>query len=50
MAATRTWKNVSSWELKIARNLTRSSRGTDGSWARSRMRALRSSSERSRLR
>src|SRR5713226_1227208 len=43
--ATRTMKNSSRFELKMARNLTRSSRGTVGSWASSSTRRLNSSQD-----
>src|SRR5580765_2508745 len=49
-AATRTWKNSSRFELKIARNLTRSSNGIKGSSASASTRALNSSQESSRFR
>ena len=48
--ATRTMKNSSRLDEKIAQNLTRSSRGSSGSAASSRTRAFRSSHESSRLR
>ena len=48
--ATRTWKNSSTLPLKIARNLARSSSGTDGSSASASTRAWNSSIESSRLR
>src|SRR5512145_1257353 len=48
-AATRTMKNSSRFELKIARNFTRSSSGTLGSWASSSTRRLNSSHDSSRL-
>ena len=47
--ATRTMKNSSRFELKMARNFTRSSRGTLGSWASSSTRRLNSSQDSSRL-
>ena len=47
---TRTWKNSSRFELKIARNLARSSRGSDASSASASTRALKSSHDSSRLR
>src|SRR5581483_6019000 len=46
---TRTMKNSSRFELKMARNLSRSSIGTVGSWASSSTRRLNSSQLRSRL-
>ena len=49
-AATRTWKNSSRFELKMAQNLTRSSSGTCGSSASASTRALKSSQESSRFR
>ena len=48
-AATRTMKNSSRFELKMARNFTRSSRGTLGSCASSSTRRLNSSHDSSRL-
>src|SRR6266513_1956337 len=48
-AATRTIKNSSRFELKMARNFTRSSRGTLGSCASSSTRRLNSSHDSSRL-
>src|ERR1700704_3550124 len=48
-AATRTMKNSSRFELKMARNFTRSSRGTLGSCASSSTRRLKSSHDSSRL-
>ena len=48
-SATLTMKNSSRFELKIARNFTRSSSGTEESWASSRTRRLNSSQEISRL-
>ena len=48
-SATRTMKNSSRFELKIDRNLTRSRRGTVGSWASSSTRRLNSSHDSSRL-
>src|SRR6266478_8533009 len=47
--ATRTIKNSSRLELKMARNFTRSRSGTEGSLASSKTRRLNSSHERSRL-
>src|SRR5262245_11390214 len=46
---TRTMKNSSRLELTMARNLSRSSSGTSGSWASSRTRRLNSSQLNSRL-
>ena len=46
---TRTMKNSSRFELKMARNFSRSSSGTVGSWASSRTRRLNSSQLSSRL-
>jgi hypothetical protein len=48
--ATRTWKNSSRFELKMARNLARSSTGTTGSAASASTRALKSSHDSSRFR
>src|SRR5688572_2676552 len=47
--ATRTMKNSSRFALKMARNFTRSSSGTLGSWASSSTRRLNSSHDSSRL-
>src|SRR5215510_1420002 len=47
--ATRTMKDSSRFELKMARNFTRSSSGTLGSWASSSTRRLNSSHDSSRL-
>src|SRR6185295_8583063 len=47
--AMRTMKNSSRFELKMARNFTRSSKGTLGSWASSSTRRLNSSQDSSRL-
>src|SRR5690348_13229108 len=48
--ATRIMKNSSRLELKMARNFTRSSSGTLGSWASSSTRRLKSSHDSSRFR
>ena len=48
--ATRTMKNSSRLLAKIARNLVRSSKGSSGSWLRSRTRWLKASQESSRSR
>src|SRR5262249_33140370 len=48
--ATRIMKNSSRFELKMARNFTRSSRGTVGSWASSSTRRLNSRNDSSRFR
>src|SRR5262245_4948896 len=48
-SATRTMKNSSRFELTMARNLTRSRRGTEGSSASSRTRWLNASHDSSRL-
>src|SRR5688500_6881399 len=49
MQATRTWKNSSRLDAKMARNLTRSSRGVRGSSASWSTRRLKSSQASSRL-
>ena len=48
-AATRTMKNSSRFEAAMAANLTRSSRGTDGSAASASTRSLNASQDSSRL-
>ena len=49
-AATRTWKNSSRFDEKMAENFTRSSSGTRSSSASASTRVLKSSQESSRLR